>query len=284
MPVGAASYTEGAALGRRDLPRAEEPAARAGLVDRSSATKAASLPTSPRTKTRCACSSRRSSGRATRPATEIAIALDPATSELYRDGSYELKGEGRSLRPGELAEYLGRAGSTATRSSRSRTAWPRTTGTAGAPSPTRWATACSSSATTCSSPTPSGSRWGSSGGRELDPHQGQPDRHAHRDARDRRARDTVELLERDVAPLGRDRGRDDRRPRGRDELRADQDRSAGPVRSHRRSTTSCCASRKTSASRLPTSAATRSRHGRAREPAAGDRSGRPVAGRTARRH
>ena len=36
--------------------------------------------------------------------TEIAIALDPATSELYRDGSYELKGEGRSLRPGELAE------------------------------------------------------------------------------------------------------------------------------------------------------------------------------------
>ena len=36
--------------------------------------------------------------------TEIAIALDPATSELYRDGSYELKGEGRTLRPGELAE------------------------------------------------------------------------------------------------------------------------------------------------------------------------------------
>jgi enolase len=36
--------------------------------------------------------------------TEIAIALDPATSELYRDGSYELNGEGRSLRPGELAE------------------------------------------------------------------------------------------------------------------------------------------------------------------------------------
>ena len=37
----------------------------------------------------------------------------------------------------------------------------------------------------------------------------------------------------DVAPLGRDRGRDDRRPRGRDQLRADQDRqprALGPAR------------------------------------------------------
>ena len=38
----------------------------------------------------------------------------------------------------------------ATRSSRSRTGWPRTTGRAGARSPTGSATACSSSATTCS--------------------------------------------------------------------------------------------------------------------------------------
>ena len=38
------------------------------------------------------------------PGTDIALALDPATSELYRDGSYELKGEGRTLRPGDLAE------------------------------------------------------------------------------------------------------------------------------------------------------------------------------------
>ncbi|HMK10590.1 MAG TPA: phosphopyruvate hydratase, partial [Acidimicrobiales bacterium] len=38
------------------------------------------------------------------PGTDLAIALDPATSELYRDGGYELKGEGRTLRPAELAE------------------------------------------------------------------------------------------------------------------------------------------------------------------------------------
>ena len=32
-----------------------------------------------------------------RPADEVALALDPATSELYREGRYHLKGEGRTL-------------------------------------------------------------------------------------------------------------------------------------------------------------------------------------------
>jgi enolase len=41
---------------------------------------------------------------------------------------------------------------TATRSCRSRTAWPRTTGPAGSPSPRPWTTSSSWSATTCSSP------------------------------------------------------------------------------------------------------------------------------------
>jgi enolase len=36
---------------------------------------------------------------------EIAIALDPATTELWRDGRYELPGEGRSLSSEQLAEY-----------------------------------------------------------------------------------------------------------------------------------------------------------------------------------
>jgi enolase len=39
------------------------------------------------------------------PGDEIAIALDPATTELWRDGRYELPGEGRTLRPEELAAY-----------------------------------------------------------------------------------------------------------------------------------------------------------------------------------
>ncbi len=60
-------------------------------------------------------------------------------------------------------------------------------------------------------------------GRQLDPHQGQPDRHAHRDARRDPHGARGRLHRRHVAPLGGDRGRHDRRPRGRDRLRADQD-------------------------------------------------------------
>ena len=36
------------------------------------------------------------------PGKDIAIALDPATSELYRDGKYELRGEGRTLSSEEM--------------------------------------------------------------------------------------------------------------------------------------------------------------------------------------
>jgi enolase len=39
------------------------------------------------------------------PGEEIALALDPATSELWDDGSYVLAGEGRTLSPAELADY-----------------------------------------------------------------------------------------------------------------------------------------------------------------------------------
>jgi enolase len=39
------------------------------------------------------------------PGEQVAIALDPATSEIYRDGSYVLQHEGRALDAGELADY-----------------------------------------------------------------------------------------------------------------------------------------------------------------------------------
>ncbi len=42
------------------------------------------------------------------PGTDVLIALDPATSELYEDGKYVLEHEGRSLAPAELAEYWAR--------------------------------------------------------------------------------------------------------------------------------------------------------------------------------
>jgi enolase len=39
------------------------------------------------------------------PGGDVAIALDPATSEIYDDGSYVLEHEGRSLSPDEMAAY-----------------------------------------------------------------------------------------------------------------------------------------------------------------------------------
>ncbi len=39
------------------------------------------------------------------PGRDVAIALDPATSELWRDGAYHLEGEGRVLSSAELVDY-----------------------------------------------------------------------------------------------------------------------------------------------------------------------------------
>jgi len=40
-----------------------------------------------------------------RPGEDVAIALDPATSEIYRDGAYVLEHEGRTLSASELTDY-----------------------------------------------------------------------------------------------------------------------------------------------------------------------------------
>ncbi|NEZ47113.1 phosphopyruvate hydratase [Clostridium niameyense] len=39
------------------------------------------------------------------PGKDICIALDPASSEIFEDGKYHLKGEGRVLTPAEMADY-----------------------------------------------------------------------------------------------------------------------------------------------------------------------------------
>src|SRR6185312_14856682 len=40
-----------------------------------------------------------------RPGEDVAIALDPATSEIYKGGAYELEHEGRTLSSADLADY-----------------------------------------------------------------------------------------------------------------------------------------------------------------------------------
>jgi enolase len=68
------------------------------------------------------------------PGEQVALALDCAASEFFRDGKYHLEGEGLALaRP--TGPTCSGPGATSTRSCRSRTAWPRTTGTAGSTSP-----------------------------------------------------------------------------------------------------------------------------------------------------
>ena len=90
--------------------------------------------------------------------------------------------------------------------------------------------------------------------RQLDPRQGQPDRHADGDDRGGAARARERLHGGDVAPLGRDRGRDDRRPRrrARHAARSRPARPRGATAS--RSTTSCCGSRRSSATGASTRA------------------------------
>ena len=66
-----------------------------------------------------------------RPGEEVVLALDPAASEFYRGRALRLEGEGKLARCRRHGRVLRRSRAAATRSSRSRTAWPRTTGTAG---------------------------------------------------------------------------------------------------------------------------------------------------------
>ena len=64
------------------------------------------------------------------PGSDVFIALDPATSEIFNDGSYVLEHEDRTLSP-RRSPPTGRRRSTAIPSSRSRTAWPKRTGMVG---------------------------------------------------------------------------------------------------------------------------------------------------------
>jgi enolase len=82
-------------------------------------------------------------GAGYRPGEDVALALDCASSEFHADGEYTLASEGLTMSSAQLADYL-EAWVTSTRSSASRTAWPRTTGKAGSSSPRGSERRCSS--------------------------------------------------------------------------------------------------------------------------------------------
>ncbi len=66
------------------------------------------------------------------PGEDVFLALDAAATEFYARRQYELKGEGRTLSPEEMVA-TSPSSSPPIRSIPSRTAWPRTIGTAGRP-------------------------------------------------------------------------------------------------------------------------------------------------------
>ena len=167
------------------------------------------------------------------PGEDLVIALDPATSEIFEDGGYDLEHEGRTLSSDEMAGYwadlAGRYPILSIEDGMDEEDWDG------------WKTLTDRIGDRVQlvgddlfvTNTERLKRGIDSGVAQLDPRQGQPDRHADRDARGDRHGARGRLHRGHVAPLGRDRGHDDRRPRRGHRLRADQDRRAvalGPRR------------------------------------------------------
>ena len=94
----------------RGVPHVEEDAARPRAARPRSATRAGSRPTSSPTRRRSGCWSTAIRAAGYVPGDQVAIALDPAVSELFKDGSYVLEHEGRTLTAERAGRLLGRAG------------------------------------------------------------------------------------------------------------------------------------------------------------------------------
>ncbi len=224
VPVRRAELLGVPADGRGSLPRAEAHAARARPEHGRRRRGRASRPTWLQRGGAEDARGGHRGGRATCPGEDVAIALDPATSELYRDGAYVLEHEGRTLSADELADY--------------------------------WADLCGRYPIVSIEDGMDEEDW--DGWKALTERVGESvqlvgdDLFVTNTERLRRGieagvansilikvnqigtlTETLQAIamareagytRRDEPPLGRDRGRDDRRPRRRDRLRADQDR------------------------------------------------------------
>ena len=171
------------------------------------------------------------------PGEQVGLAFDAAASELGREragrGALRARGRGQERPRRRRADRaLRRAGSTVTRWCRSRTAWPRATGT-GWQRAHRGARRARPARRRRRLRHQSGdprAAASSDGVGQRAAGQAQPDRHPHRDARGGRDGQDRRLRQRHLPPLGRDRGHDHRRPRGRHPRRPDQDRRPVPQR------------------------------------------------------
>ena len=178
----------GAALGGRDLPRAQGAAPRPGPVHRASATRAASPPTWPPTRRPCSCSSRPSRRPASRPArtSPSPSTRPPPSSSPTAPTSWPARAA-RST-PAEMVDYcadlVDRYPIVSIEDGMAEEdwdGWKALTDTLG----DRVQLVGDDLFVTNTERLGPGHRRRRG---QLDPHQGQPDRHAHRDARRRRAR------------------------------------------------------------------------------------------------
>ena len=162
----------------------------------------------------------------------VLLALDCAATEFFKDGNYDYEGEGKTRSPEQQVEYLAQLVSKYPIASIEDgmaeddfDGWKMLTDKIGDKCQLVGDDLFVTNVTRLAD--------GIKGARQFDPGQGQPDRHADRDAG--RGRDGAQggLHRGDVAPLRRNRGRHHRRSRGRDQLRADQDRLARALGPHR---------------------------------------------------
>jgi enolase len=104
MPIGAASFAEALQWGAETYHALKEVFNKRGLAT-AVGDEGGFAPDLPHNETavQVLVEAIESTGRA--PGRDVAIALDPAASEFYRDGAYHLDGEGRVLTSDEMVDY-----------------------------------------------------------------------------------------------------------------------------------------------------------------------------------
>ncbi len=180
------------------------------------------------------------------PGDQVAIGLDCASSEFFKDGLYHLESEGLEAERCRSSPTTSRRGRPSTPSSASRTAWPRSDWDGWEILTDRLGDAVQLVGddlfVTNTRILAEGIKRGVANSILIKINQiGTLTRDLRRD-RDGQAR---RLYRGGFAPLGRDRGHHHRRHRSGHQRAADQDRLAVALGPDWRSTTSCCASRKT---------------------------------------
>ena len=103
-PVGAASYSEGLRWGVETY-HALQKVLRSRKLSTTVGDEGGFAPDLPSNETAVQVLLEAIEAAGRTPGDDVAIALDPATTELWKDGGYELAGEGRRLQPAEMVEY-----------------------------------------------------------------------------------------------------------------------------------------------------------------------------------